>query len=46
MVWKRLSTQFQAFNGGVSPRASSCQMMDGVGSGLHPPQHRASAPLS
>lgn len=44
-VWKRLSTRSPAFNSCVSPRACSCQMMDGwVGSGLHPPQHRTSAP--
>lgn len=32
-------------NGHVSRRASGCQMMDGVGTILHPPEHRALAPL-
>lgn len=32
-------------NGHVSRRASGCQMMDGVGTSLHPPEHRALAPL-
>lgn len=31
-------------NGRVSQRASGCQMMDGVGAILHPPEHRAPAP--
>lgn len=32
-------------NGHVSRRASGCQMMDGVGTILHPPEHRAPASL-
>lgn len=31
-------------NGRVSPEASGCQMMDGVDTILHPPEHRAPAP--
>lgn len=31
-------------NGRVSPGASGCQMMDGVDTILHPPEHRAPAP--
>ena len=32
-------------NGRVSPGASGCQMMDVVDTILHPPEHRAPAPL-
>lgn len=33
-------------NGHVSPRASGCQVMNGVGAILHPSEHRAPAPSS
>ena len=40
---EEIERSVSGLNGYVSQRASGCQMMDGVGAILHPPEHRAPA---